>query len=124
MESTALVTLTPLAVTKVKEVMAEQGEPEAALRVLMVPAGEGVQYMLSLEQEPTDEDVSVEQDGVRILVDRDSAPLLEGTSIDYLDGLMRSGFVINNPNIVASGGCGCGGDGCGCGGGECGCGGH
>ncbi len=45
----------------------------------------------------------------------ESAPLLDGAMIDYSDGLMRSGFVITNPNIAAvGGGCACGGD-CGCG---------
>jgi len=61
---------------------------------------------------------------VSILIDPDSAPLMEGAEIDYMDGLMKSGFVINNPNIQ-SGGCACGGGGCGGGeGGGCACGGH
>ena len=80
----------------------------------------------------------VETSGVSILVDSDSAPMMEGAEIDYIDGLMKSGFVINNPNIQAASGCGCGaggggcacgaggGGGCGCGagGGGCACGGH
>ena len=115
MSDTQLITLTPLAVDKLKEIMEDQGEVGSALRVLMMPAGQGVQYMLSLEKEDTEDDIAVHQDGVRVLVDRDSASLLEGTSIDYHEDLMRAGFVINNPNIVMAG-CGCGGSGaCSCG---------
>ena len=78
--------------------------------------------MLALEQEPKVDDTVVQTEGVSILIDPDSAPLMNGAEIDYMDGLMKSGFVINNPNIQA-GGCG---DGCGCGegGGGCACGGH
>ena len=56
------------------------------------------------------------ESGVRVIADIDSAPLLDGASIDYAEGLMRSGFVIENPNIVSTGG------GCACGNGSCGCG--
>ena len=132
MLETQPVTLTSLAVDKLKEIMEDQGEAGSALRILMVPAGQGVQYMLSLEQDDTENDVAVHQDGIRLLLDRDTIHLLDGTSIDYHEDLMRAGFVINNPNIVAAGGgcgsgaCGCGGGGGGCGGGggACSCGGH
>ncbi len=78
--------------------------------------------MLGLEKEPKEDDIVVEADTIKVLVDAESAPLIEGSQIDYIEGLMRSGFVISNPNF--QGGCGCGGGGCGCGGGGCGCGGH
>jgi iron-sulfur cluster assembly protein len=82
----------------------------------------GFQYMLGLEKEAKDGDVVVATDSIQVLVDPESAPLIEGAQIDYIEGLMRSGFVISNPNHQG-GGCGCGGGGCGCGGGGCGCGG-
>ena len=113
MTSATLITLTPGATSKLREIMVEQGEEDSALRVLMIPAGNGVQYMLSLEKETKEDDITIEQDGVRILVDSESVSLIEGTSIDYVEDLMRAGFVINNPNI-AMGGCGCGGN-CSCG---------
>ncbi len=112
----ALVTLTPLAIDKLKAVMEEQGKVDSALRVLLVPMGQGVQYMMSLDKEVTENDITLHQDGVRILVDRDSAPLLEGTTIDYHEDLMRSGFVIDNPNMQKTG-CACGGN-CSCGSGH------
>ena len=54
--------------------------------------------------------------GIQVVVDPDSAPLVAGSEIDYIEGLMRSGFVISNPNAPqAEGGCACGGQ-CSCGG--------
>ena len=116
---TSVITLTSEATDKLKSIIEEEGQAGAALRVLIVPSGEGFQYMLSLEDEPKDDDLVVEQDGVTVLVDEESAPLMEGTLIDYVDNLMRSGFVISNPNLQmgGGGGCGCGGN-CACGGGQ------
>ena len=118
-----MITISPLAAEKLREILVEQGEVGASLRVMLMPgANGGAQYMLALEQEPKVDDTVVQTEGVSILIDPDSAPLMNGAEIDYMDGLMKSGFVINNPNIQA-GGCG---DGCGCGegGGGCACGGH
>lgn len=120
------ISVSPLAAEKLAEVLAEEGQPDAALRVIVVPNGHGAQYMLSLEDAVAEDDLVLHASGVRVVADADSAPLLDGASIDYSEGLMRSGFIIENPNIAPSGGgCGggCGGGGCGgggCGGG-CGC---
>ncbi len=123
-----MITVSDLASEKLKEVLVEEGEPEAALRIIIMPGAQGgAQYMLTLEQEVKGDDTVVHANGVRIVVDSESVPLLEGTEIDYVEGLMRSGFVINNPNfMMEGGGCACGGS-CGGGGGEgsgCACGGH
>ena len=118
-----MISISSLAAEKLKDILVEQGDEAASLRVILMPgANGGAQYMLALEQEAKVDDTVVHTEGVSILIDPDSAPLMEGAEIDYMDGLMRSGFVINNPNIQ-SGGCG---DGCGCGGGGggCACGGH
>ena len=118
------IAISDLAAEKLAEVLAEEGQPGAALRVIVVPNGHGAQYMLSIEDETAEDDVVLRDSGVRVIADADSAPLLDGASIDYSEGLMRSGFVIENPNIAhAQGGGGCGSGGCGgggCGGG-CGC---
>ena len=115
-----MISISPLAAEKLKEILVAQGEEGASLRVMLMPgANGGAQYMLALEQEVKVDDTVVRTEGVSILVDPDSAPLMDGAEIDYMDDLMRSGFVINNPNIQ-SGGCG---EGCGCGG-ACACGGH
>ena len=136
MTTTPLIEVTPLAAEKLGEVLTDQGKDGSLLRVLVIPGpGGGVQYSLEVETEANDGDVVVETGSVNVVVDSESAPLVEGSRIDYVEGLMRSGFVISNPNM--QGGCGCGSGGCGggggggggggCGGGDeggCGCGGH
>lgn len=119
-----MITVTELATEKLSVIMQEEGQPESALRILVMPGPNGTpQYMLTLEGAVKDDDTVVHSNGVRVVVDSDSLPLMEGVEIDYVEGLMRSGFVINNPNIMmGGGGCG-GGGGCACGG-NCGCGGH
>ncbi len=124
--------VTTLAIEKLKEVMEEQGEQEGSLRVIAIPAETGgLQYMLTLENESQSDDTVLSMEGVKFLMDSDSAPFLEEATIDYVENFGgQVGFVINNPMFASAGGgcgagCGCGaggGGGCGCGGG--GCGGH
>ena len=113
-----MINVTAMAADKLKEVLEQEGQPEGSLRVIVVPNDHGAQYMMSIEEDAKSDDLVVHQNGVKVLVDADSAPLLDGAEIDYTEGLMRSGFIINNPNIMSSGsgGCACGG--------SCGCGGH
>ncbi len=113
--------VTPIAEERLKEVLKEQNDKEAWLRVIAVPAGEGAQYMLTLEKETQEDDTELKLDGLRFLMDSDSLPFLEDATIDFVEDLTRTGFVISNPNF-ASGGCGSGG--CACGGQGCGCGAH
>ncbi|MBI2873119.1 MAG: iron-sulfur cluster assembly accessory protein [Chloroflexi bacterium] len=108
-----MITVTALAAEKLKGVLDEQGKPGSALRIIVMPGDHGLQYMLTLEESPREDDLVLGQDGVQIVVDSDSAPLLEGAELDYSEELMRSGFVITNPNAPV-GGCACGGGGCGC----------
>jgi iron-sulfur cluster assembly protein len=115
-----LVEITPLAAQRLEAVLKEQDAEGSLLRIMVTPGANGaVQYMLGVEQEPSDGDVVIDAENIKVLVDAESAPLVDGAEIDYVDGLMRSGFVISNPN-VQSGGCACGGGGCGGGGGGCG----
>ena len=123
--------VTTLAIEKLKEVMQEQGETEGSLRVVAIPAETGgLQYMLTMETESQADDTVMSQEGVKFLMDSDSAPFLEEATIDYVENLGgQVGFVINNPMFSSAGGCGggcacgSGGGGCGSGGGGCGCGG-
>ena len=119
-----MINVSDLAAEKLKEVLKEEGQPEASLRIVVTPGGHGgLSYMLTLEQAPGEDDAVVHANGITLVVDRESAPLLEGTDIDYVEGLMRSGFVINNPNFASDAeGCSSGGE-CSCGG-QCSCGGH
>ena len=111
-----MITVSDMAAEKLKEILDEEGQPDGALRVIVVPQGGGAQYMLALEDGLSEDDLLLHDIGVRVIADVDSAPLLDGAEIDYTESLMRSGFVITNPNIeTVAGGCACGGN-CGCGG--------
>ena len=134
MATTSLLEVTPLAAEHLERVMKEQEAEGTMLRVMVTPgANGGLQYMLGVEKEAKDDDFVIDTETIQVVVDSESAPLIEGAQIDYVESLMRSGFVISNPNAQGGcacgggGGCGCGGGGgggCGGGGGGCGCGGH
>ena len=112
------ISVSEVAALKLKEVMSDEGQGDSYLRIVVMPgAGGGAQYMLSLEEDVKSTDSIIDASGVGLVVDNDSLPLLDGSEIDYVDGLMRSGVVINNPNFLSEGGggCGCGGGGCGAG---------
>ena len=116
--------VTTLAMEKLREVMDEQGEEAGSLRVIAMPAESGgLQYMLKMEKETQSDDTVMDVEGVKFLMDSDSAPFLEEATIDYVENLGgQVGFIINNPMFASAGGCGSGGCGCGEGGGGCGCG--
>ncbi len=128
MTATPVIEVTPMAVEKLESILKDQGEAGSLLRVMVSPGPNGgFQYMLGMEKEAKEDDFIVQADTIQVLIDAESAPLIEGAQIDYVEGLMRSGFVISNPNLqgggCGSGACACGGGGCGCGGDGCG-GGH
>jgi iron-sulfur cluster assembly protein len=102
-----LVSLTESAAAKIKELGAEEPEGEASVLRIAVQGGgcSGFEYALGFDRGATEGDHELEAHGVRIVVDPYSAPYLQGTEIDFVDGL-QGGFAINNPNVVAS--CGCG----------------
>ncbi len=101
-----MVTLTDAAVDKVKEIMSERGE-QGGLRIAVVGGGcSGFQYQMSLESETNADDKIIEQNGLKIIVDARSLLYLEGTNVDYVNGLNGSGFKFDNPN--SRGTCGCG----------------
>jgi iron-sulfur cluster assembly protein len=102
------VSLTSNAAEKIRELMAEDPEGESSvLRVAIQGGGcSGFQYGLGFDSGPVDDDQTLEQHGVTIVIDPYSAPYLKGATIDFLNGLEESGFKIDNPNASAS--CGCG----------------
>lgn len=102
-----LLTLTDDAVTRLRQVLQQQNLPKGALRVFVTPGGcSGFSYGMSVESEPAEDDVIVEQEGVRVVVDQFSKPHLEGAQVDFVDALMGGGFQVVNPNAVKS--CSCG----------------
>jgi iron-sulfur cluster assembly accessory protein len=102
-----LVSLTESAAAKVKDLMAEEPEGEAAVLRIAVQGGgcSGFQYALGFDRGSQEGDHQLVCEGVPVVVDPFSAPYLAGTQIDWVDGL-QAGFAINNPNVSAS--CGCG----------------
>jgi iron-sulfur cluster assembly protein len=109
-----MVSITENASEKVKELLASESREGQALRVWVRGMScSGPAYGMALDDSTRPDDAIAEQFGVKIVVDPQSAPYMEGAEIDYVDSLMGKGFTINNPNAQSSGG-GCGG-GCSCG---------
>ena len=104
---TSLVTVTPKAAARAKELLAQKGMPQGSLRVFVVGGGcSGYQYGMALAAEAEADDTVVAVEGLRILIDPDSAGLIGGAEIDYVEDLMKSGFTIYNPNATSSSACG------------------
>lgn len=101
------VTLTEVAAAKVHEISKEEGLEGQGLRVQVKGGGcSGFQYDLFFDEKPTDMDLVVTSRGVQIFIDPLSAQYLEGTEIDYVEGLSGAGFKFGNPNVKGT--CGCG----------------
>lgn len=106
-DETTLVNITPRAAVRAKELLASKGLPEGSLRVFVVGGGcSGYQYGMALAHEAEDDDTVVQAEGIRILIDAESASLISGAEVDYVEDLMKSGFTIYNPNATSS--CACG----------------
>ena len=134
---TGLLNITPAAASKLQGLMKEKELDGYSLRVFVAGGGcSGLQYGMTFDNETYPGDAEFESSGLPVRVDPMSAKYIAGANIDYIDSLMGGGFKIDNPNAVAS--CGCGtsfrpkededaedapaAGGCGCG--SCGCGGH
>jgi len=103
-----MITLTDSAAVKVRQLLADEGAEDLALRVAVRPGGcSGFSYEMFFDGDFAVDDTTAEyDDNVKVVVDPASAQLLEGATLDYKDGLDESGFAITNPN--ASRTCGCG----------------
>jgi iron-sulfur cluster assembly protein/iron-sulfur cluster insertion protein len=101
------VNLTETAVDKVRELIAAENEPGLALRVAVRPGGcSGFSYEMFFDAEVDDTDIVEEHGDVRVVVDPQSAEMVQGSTLDYKDSLMGAGFAIENPNTTQT--CGCG----------------
>jgi iron-sulfur cluster assembly protein len=103
-----MITLTDKGAEKVQEFLASQATviDTAGLRVGVRGGGcSGFQYALAFDEQ-RDGDTIFEDKGIRLLVDRQSLPYVQGSIIDFVDGLQGAGFKVDNPNVVAA--CGCG----------------
>ena len=99
--------LTPTAINKVKEIMAQQNPQPLGLRVGVAGGGcSGFSYQMNFENETNTIDKVFEFDGLKVFVDQASLMYLNGTKIDYLETLEGAGFKFDNPNVKTT--CGCG----------------
>ena len=102
-----MITVLPNAVKKVKELLAEEENPNLKLRMFVQGGGcSGFQYGFTFEEEVNEEDFDIEIDGVHLLVDAMSSQYLQGAEIDYVENLQGSQFSIKNPQATTT--CGCG----------------
>jgi iron-sulfur cluster insertion protein len=106
-EMPAPLNFTDNAANKVKELIAEEGNPALKLRVFVTGGGcSGFQYGFTFEEAANEDDTAMEKNGVTLLIDPMSYQYLVGAEIDYTEGLQGSQFVIKNPNATST--CGCG----------------
>ena len=103
-----MIDLTPAAAKAINRFIRGSESPVAGLRIFVSGGGcSGLQYGLRMEQNKDDEDFEFDiGDGVTLLVDPMSRPMLEGLRVDFVDSLTQTGFKFNNPN--ATGSCSCG----------------
>jgi len=103
------VNITERAAEEIKRVISDKSMPqETALRIGVAGGGcSGFQYSLGFDTAMDEvKDLVTEQHGIRVAVDKKSDLFLDGTTIDFYDGLEKRGFTFDNPNAVKS--CGCG----------------
>ena len=101
------VVLTDVAATKVKSLLEQEGRDDLRLRLGVQPGGcSGMIYQLYFDERTLDGDAVRDFGGVEVVVDRMSAPYLDGATIDFSDTIEKQGFTIDNPNASSS--CACG----------------
>jgi len=100
--------LTKKAEDKVKEILSEQPESYAGLRIQVVGGGcSGFQYRMGFDKNYNDQnDQLFEFDGLKVFIDKQSLLYMDGAEVDYIEGLHGAGFKFNKPNSTGS--CGCG----------------
>ena len=101
------VLLTDAAAGKVRALLEQEGRDDLALRIAVQPGGcAGLRYQLFFDDRQLDGDIIQDFGGVKLAVDRMSAPYVQGATIDFVDSIEKQGFTIDNPN--ATGSCACG----------------
>lgn len=104
---TQTIRLTEHAAGEVQKLIAEEGRPDIALRIAVQPGGcSGLRYAMYLDDQISEKDQADEQFGVKVVIDKMSAPYLSQATIDWVDTLEASGFTIDNPAAQSS--CACG----------------
>src|SRR6266550_3193776 len=107
--NTELISMSEPALAQLRELMGQQenASPDLGLRVFVYPGGcSGMSYGMAFEDQPAEDDFTINVDGLKLYVDETSTQYVSGATIDFEDSLMGGGFRILNPNAVRS--CGCG----------------
>lgn len=101
------VEVTAPAVSKIRELIEAEADNSLALRMAVRPGGcSGFAYEMFFDSQIDEGDIVEEFDGVRVVLDQQSLEMVQGSTLDYKDGLMGAGFAITNPNVTHT--CGCG----------------
>lgn len=107
LEQPQLVNMAPGAIAKIKELIAEENNPNLKLRMFVSGGGcSGMQYGFTFEEEVNEDDFNLEFDGIHLLIDSMSSQYLQGAEVDYTESLQGSQFSIKNPQAQTT--CGCG----------------
>ena len=107
LEQPKLVTMASGAIAKIKELIAEENNPNLKLRMFVSGGGcSGMQYGFTFEEQGQEDDFVLEFDGIRLLIDSMSSQYLHGAEVDYTESLQGSQFSIKNPQAQTT--CGCG----------------
>ena len=94
-----MLTITESATNKIRDLLAEENNPKLKLRTFVQGGGcSGMQYGFTFDEDQNEDDFTIEENGVIILIDSASMMYLDGASIDFKEDLMGSSFTINNPN--------------------------
>ncbi len=105
-ETALPVTVSARAARKIAEIIAAEARP-VMLRLAVTGGGcSGFQYSFELDDKSAEDDLVIEEGGVKVLVDSTSLEFLKGAELDYVDDLIGASFKVNNPNATSS--CGCG----------------
>ena len=101
-----MITITPTAEQKIRELLQEENDT-IGLRMFVKGGGcHGYQYGMAFESKMAEDDTVIEKGDVKVIMDSQSAPLLQGAEVDYVDSVQGSGFSIKNPQAKTT--CGCG----------------
>ncbi|MEH7403399.1 iron-sulfur cluster assembly accessory protein [Gottfriedia acidiceleris] len=102
-----MITVTEQAGLKIKEMIENEEDQNTFVRLGVKGGGcSGLSYGLGFDPQKNDDDTELEYHGIKFLIDYESAPILKGVVIDFKESLLGGGFTIENPNAIAS--CGCG----------------
>ena len=100
------ISVSDAAAKRIVKILQKQAD-KSALRISVEGGGcSGFSYKFDLVDDTNDDDLIIEKDGAKVLIDSISVPYIDGSVIDFIDDLMGQSFQINNPNVTSS--CGCG----------------